>query len=393
MPSTIAALPGPAVRRARAGGRRRRARRRSAAAPGRRAGSARRPRRRPGRRRRPRSARWSAPPTEPDSTSPSRGPLVTTSVKTDDIRPRRWSGVTDWLIDERQTALTLSAAPASASSAAATHSEPATPASAIASAPRDDRPDDDPAQPARVRQPAGRQRRDRRAGRDRGVQQARPAGARVVDADRQHREQRARHPEGHRQQVDRERAHQRVVAAHEAQALGDRAQHRARARPPRRAAAGATSPRRRRGSPGSSRRRSCRRRRRPSTRDQHAADAPARRPCVSVFSPKLSASAERSCVRRHEVGHDRRRRHVLHRAEAGQQRRRARRARRSAASRRRPARPARSRRARARPGSSSSSRRRSWRSASAPPSSAIDISGTSSTAPSRPVRNADPVST
>ena len=64
--------------------------------------------------------------------SPSRGPPVTTSENTDDMRPRMWSGVTVWLIVERHTALTESAAPASASSAAATHSEPARPASAIA---------------------------------------------------------------------------------------------------------------------------------------------------------------------------------------------------------------------------------------------------------------------
>ena len=51
--------------------------------------------------------------TAPDSMSPRRGPLVTTSEKTDDMRPRIASGVTVWLIVERQTALTLSAAPAS----------------------------------------------------------------------------------------------------------------------------------------------------------------------------------------------------------------------------------------------------------------------------------------
>ena len=72
------------------------------------------------------------PATVPDSTSPSRGPLVTTSEKTDDMRPRIASGVTIWLIELRQTALTLSAAPATASSTAAGHSEPTTPTSAIA---------------------------------------------------------------------------------------------------------------------------------------------------------------------------------------------------------------------------------------------------------------------
>ena len=53
-------------------------------------------------------------------------------MNTDDMRPRRRSGVTSWLMAERQTALTLSAAPATASSAAAAHSDPASPASAIA---------------------------------------------------------------------------------------------------------------------------------------------------------------------------------------------------------------------------------------------------------------------
>ena len=42
----------------------------------------------------------------PDSRSPSRGPLVTTSMNMDDIRPRSASGVTVWLMVERQTALT-----------------------------------------------------------------------------------------------------------------------------------------------------------------------------------------------------------------------------------------------------------------------------------------------
>src|ERR1700733_6140825 len=70
--------------------------------------------------------------TPPDSTSPSRGPLVTTSEKTEDMRPRIASGVTVWLIVERHTALTLSAAPASANRAIAAHSERTSPANAIA---------------------------------------------------------------------------------------------------------------------------------------------------------------------------------------------------------------------------------------------------------------------
>src|SRR3954467_6984564 len=70
--------------------------------------------------------------TTPDSVPPRRGPLVTTSEKTLDIRPRRCSGVTVWLMIERHTALTLSAAPATASSAAAGHRLGISPAAAMA---------------------------------------------------------------------------------------------------------------------------------------------------------------------------------------------------------------------------------------------------------------------
>jgi hypothetical protein len=57
----------------------------------------------------------------PDSRSPRRGPLVTTRLKIADMRARSGSGVTVWLMIDRQTALTLSVAPATASSAAAGH--------------------------------------------------------------------------------------------------------------------------------------------------------------------------------------------------------------------------------------------------------------------------------
>src|SRR4051812_48218259 len=70
--------------------------------------------------------------TAPASTSPSRGPLATTRLKTDDIRPRMWSGVTDCEIVERQTALTLSAAPATANRMHAGTIEVISPAAAMA---------------------------------------------------------------------------------------------------------------------------------------------------------------------------------------------------------------------------------------------------------------------
>ena len=167
-----------------------------------------------------------SPATVPDSTSPSRGPLVTTSEKTDDMRPRIASGVTIWLIELRHTALTLSAAPAIASSTAAGHSERDDAHERDRGAPHDDRPDDDHPQPPRVLDPPRGQRGDGRARRHGGVEQPGPLGARAVDADREHGEQRARHAEGHRDEVDGERADERVVAAHVAQAVGDRAQHR-----------------------------------------------------------------------------------------------------------------------------------------------------------------------
>src|SRR5919204_5002327 len=70
--------------------------------------------------------------TEPDSTSPSRGPPDTTRLNTDDIRPRIRSGVSVWEIVVRHTALTLSAAPATASRRAASAIVGIKPAAAIA---------------------------------------------------------------------------------------------------------------------------------------------------------------------------------------------------------------------------------------------------------------------
>ena len=57
---------------------------------------------------------------------------MTTRENTEDIRPRRASVVTVWLIVLRHTALTLSAAPATASATTAGQSELTRPAAAIA---------------------------------------------------------------------------------------------------------------------------------------------------------------------------------------------------------------------------------------------------------------------
>ena len=83
---------------------------------------------------------------------------------------------------ERQTALTLSAAPATASSAAAGQMEGIRPGAGDRQAPHEHGADHDAAEPARVLDPAGGQRGDRRAGGDRRVEQAGPARAGVEDA-------------------------------------------------------------------------------------------------------------------------------------------------------------------------------------------------------------------
>ncbi len=57
---------------------------------------------------------------------------MTTRLKTEDMRPRSWSGVSDCEMVERHTALTESAAPATAKSSAASRSVLLNPAAAIA---------------------------------------------------------------------------------------------------------------------------------------------------------------------------------------------------------------------------------------------------------------------
>ena len=57
--------------------------------------------------------------TSPASTSPTRGPLVTTAMCSADMRPRKLSGVTCCMIVLRNTAEITSAAPAAARSRSA----------------------------------------------------------------------------------------------------------------------------------------------------------------------------------------------------------------------------------------------------------------------------------
>src|SRR5690349_17136858 len=100
------------------------------------------------------------------------------------MRPRIRSGVRVCDIVVRQTALTLSAAPAQAKRKAAIQIESTRPARAmkapqIATAPKTMRPSQ------RAWSSAGGQCGDGRAGGDRGVEQAGAAGAGVVDGQRE----------------------------------------------------------------------------------------------------------------------------------------------------------------------------------------------------------------
>src|ERR1700748_3760108 len=188
-----------------------------------------------------------APATAPDSRSPTRGPPVTTRVKTEDIRPRLRSGVTVWLMVVRHTALTESAAPATASRAAAGHSDPMSPASATAAPqtataqmtitpsrrawliqPVNSAVTVAPAETEAYSTPVPAAAAPPR--RDRGVQHPRPGGAGVEDAHRQYGEQRPWHPERHRHQVDGERADHGAIPARVMQSFGDRVQHARRGR-------------------------------------------------------------------------------------------------------------------------------------------------------------------
>ena len=67
-------------------------------------------------------------PADPAVTSPSRGPPATTTMNTPCSRPRNWSGEAACRIVIRNTALTASAAPASARHPAAGQTQPDTPA-------------------------------------------------------------------------------------------------------------------------------------------------------------------------------------------------------------------------------------------------------------------------
>ncbi len=75
-------------------------------------------------------------------------------------------------------------------------------------------------------EPAGRERGHHRTGRKRRVEQTHPGRAGVVDGQRERREERARHPERHRQDVDHKAPHQLALAPRKPKPRADRLQHR-----------------------------------------------------------------------------------------------------------------------------------------------------------------------
>ena len=68
--------------------------------------------------------------------SPKRGPLVTTSVWIEVTRPRRPSGVSSWISDDRKTAEKTSAAPAAARKTSASGNEKVASPNAVIASPQ-----------------------------------------------------------------------------------------------------------------------------------------------------------------------------------------------------------------------------------------------------------------
>src|SRR6266540_271952 len=124
--------------------------------------------------------------TAPDSASPRRGPPVTTAMWIAASRPRSPSGTVSCRIALRNTAEMTSAAPATASRTSASGNQHGT------------------TLPANAADPAGRERPQQRTSPWRGVQQPDRARAAVEHPGPQRREQRPRHAEDHRVQVDEE---------------------------------------------------------------------------------------------------------------------------------------------------------------------------------------------
>ena len=173
--------------------------------------------------------------------SPSRGPLVTTRMWIDMTRPRRWSGVSSWTSVERNTAEKTSAAPARARHRSASGNDTVTsPKAVIASPQAGDGERGSPGRSARtdLTQPEKSAPRNAPAAGAAAIS-PNPAGTGLEHVEGEDREERRRHPEDHRVEVDHERAEDRPPPPGEAEPLADGVEPRPRDR--RRSAAAAGS--------------------------------------------------------------------------------------------------------------------------------------------------------
>ena len=159
----------------------------------------------------------------PARRSPSRGPPATTTMKTPCSRPRISSGAYTCRIVCRKTAETRSARAGDGEQRDREPERPGQPGQRHRRAPGDDRDGQRDALPADPADPARGQAAEHRADRDRGEQPA----DRLLAAEPglgHLREQRARHREDHRDDVDHERHQQHRLRGDEPQPVDHRAQ-------------------------------------------------------------------------------------------------------------------------------------------------------------------------
>ena len=159
--------------------------------------------------------------TMPASRLPSAGVLATCANSIPPSRPRISSGVTVSTIVERNTALTWSAAPATASSTQRDPERRREAERGDGDSPARRGEDDGESLAAHAHHPAGDERRGERADRRRREEIADRCGV-LEDVLRERREQRGRHAEDHRDRVDEEEAEHDVLRADVAEALPDR---------------------------------------------------------------------------------------------------------------------------------------------------------------------------
>ena len=159
------------------------------------------------------------------SMSPSRGPLVTTRMWIDMTRPRR--RVRRLELDERRAEdrrEDVRGAGERRGQKSASGNETVTSPKAVMARPQHgDGERGSPARSAGPPRPSPRSSAPRNApAAGAAASSPKPAGPGLEDVEREDREERRRHPEDHRVEVDHERAEDRAPLAGEAQALADR---------------------------------------------------------------------------------------------------------------------------------------------------------------------------